>query len=626
MAKLFGIYNNRKSSKDVKVLLNSMFQAFSFGKSDFAVHQNFGVGHIKIPTKNSKGIAEDRDLIVCFSGQIFEYEPEIKILKRKGYAFERMTPEHFILNAYKQYGLDFIKNLNGVFVFVIFEKHTKKVLIVNDRYAMRPIYYYADKDKIIFASEIKAILQDSSIKREIMWNFWKDYFAYGYGLGEKTPFKNIYAPENGSIITFKDGELSIQRYWDYDQIQINHKRNEDETVKQGVEIIKNVILRQTNGLKQCMILLSGGYDSRCIAASVKKYTKINFSTYTTQLHPSGNLDVIYAKMISERLGIKNYILGQPSQIYKKYFIEHLAITDSLTAEHYWVMPLIADISHEAVNIDGICGDVLLGAGWFSISSIADYRKSNHRLARNLHFKMIDDSATDYSNIAYIFNDKFKSVLTSDDQSVFKELSKIPKIENKTKIFHLKNGSKNAITLLASNIIMRRFYSIYPYCDNEFVEFAFTIPPKMKVKNDIYLKILKKAYPDIMKIPSTNDPHTFLERTRGYMKRLGVHKALEFAVYANKLIKKMIKSKSRRHKNLADNPKDVDYLIDLIKVVKIPKYFNRKKILHQLNFYIEQGIDPSGFLIPILQFCIWHEELLKGNTKKYKPMLKSHNNE
>jgi asparagine synthase (glutamine-hydrolysing) len=615
MVKLFGFLDNRKNTKDGLSLLRDMFNSFEFGKSDYVVFEKFGLGHIKIPSMNRTGILEDKDFIVCFTGEIFDYKNINSKIK-----FE----EEFILRSYKNSGTEFIQNLNGTFVSIIYEKKSGKLLIVNDRHGMKPIYYHANRDKIVFGSEIKAIIQDNRIERKINWDFWSNFFSYNHTLRNDTPFIGIYSLPNASILEYSKGKTKIRKYWDYDKIKVNYERTEEETVQHGVQIIKNIIQRQTKDVKECNLLLSGGYDSRCIAAAIKKYTNVKINAYTIPKDNAGketykDNDVKYAKLVSKNLKINHKIIPAEKQFYEKYFIKFIKQQEGMGFENMWMMPLIKSLNTKYKNFDGLAGDVFLRAGYLSKPSFS-YSKdiTNRKMLKKLSDKELT-SLFDYylkkrslinpDSILPYFDLKIRKKASPDLKSLRKLAKNIIKQENGIKIFQAKYRTRNLICMQPNNLIIRRVYSRTPFLDNEFVEFAFSIPPNMKIKRDIYRQILEKSFPELMKISTTNQSRGFKSLFKEFLIKNDL-KVIRYAIGAICDILRIFHRKNESHNTLSDNPHDIRYLIKLAKITKMPQFIDKQLLLMNIESHVKNDKDPTYFLEPIMHFCVWHKEFMK----------------
>ena len=194
----------------------------------------------------------------------------------------------------------------------------------------------------------------------------------------------------------------------------------------------------------------------------------------------------------------------------------------------------------------------------------------------------------------------------------KELSAIPEVPYRIKIFHLRNATKNIHALISNDVISRKTDTIFPFCDNEYAEFALSIPPKMKVDN-IYFKILNRAFPDVMKVPTTNDPKNIKEKLHKSFYNLGLMPVLYTAKSLKKNFSKIFGSnhKSKSFRSFSKNPRDVLYLIKLARTMKMPKYVNNKLLLKRIDEHILHDYDPTYFLEPIMHFCIWYNKIYKG---------------
>jgi hypothetical protein len=145
---------------------------------------------------------------------------------------------------------------------------------------MKPLYYHYDQSSFVFASEVKAIIEDKKIEKEINWDGWRDFFSYGFLFGTKTLFKNVFALPKATILTLTTNEALFKTYWSYNQIRVDYESSEPSFVNKGEKLVRQAIERQTKDLEECIVLLSGGYDSRCIASCIKYFTDVNFETFT----------------------------------------------------------------------------------------------------------------------------------------------------------------------------------------------------------------------------------------------------------------------------------------------------------------------------------------------------------
>ena len=153
--------------------------------------------------------------IIVYNGEIYNYIELREELKKKGHRFETTSDTEVILHMYMEYGDNFINDLNGMFAFIIYDKNTNRLLIARDHFGIKPLYWYQDKQKIVFASEIKALLTHPEIIAEPDQKSIYEYLTFQFILGEPTMFRNIFKVLPGHYLTLNLSSWKITRikYW-----------------------------------------------------------------------------------------------------------------------------------------------------------------------------------------------------------------------------------------------------------------------------------------------------------------------------------------------------------------------------------------------------------------------------
>jgi len=145
---------------------------------------------------------EDRTICIFMYGKIYDYEREANELRGRGHQFTVGNDADFCLHSYEEYGRDFVSSLNGSFVLVIYDLKRRQVIIANDRYGFRPLYYATSGGKLLFASEVKAILEDRAFNKELNDETIADFFAFGEILGDKTFFSGVETLPAASVLDY----------------------------------------------------------------------------------------------------------------------------------------------------------------------------------------------------------------------------------------------------------------------------------------------------------------------------------------------------------------------------------------------------------------------------------------
>jgi len=282
MPGLVGIVDRKKASK---VLLENMINSIkheSWYKIDKFLKDKFALARVHLGILNPEPqpiFNEDKSLCIFMDGEIFDYEKEKEKIEQKGYKFYVNNDPEFCLHLYEEYGEKFVEKLNGSFVIIILDIKNQKLLIVNDRYGLRPLYYSQNNRKFLFASEVKAIIEDKEFKKEINDDAVAEFFTFGQLLGNKTFFKGINVFPPASVLVYKNGQIEIRRYWYFKFEEGRSSYDEEYYVNTLVKLFEKSVERRLKNGKKIGISLSGGLDSSCVAVSIPKERKKNNSYY-----------------------------------------------------------------------------------------------------------------------------------------------------------------------------------------------------------------------------------------------------------------------------------------------------------------------------------------------------------
>ena len=158
---------------------------------------------------------EDDSIQVVFNGEIYNYQTLRADLKLRGHRFRTRSDTEVLVHLYEEYGERLVEKLRGMFAFAVYDRPRRLVLLVRDRIGLKPLYYSRDAGKLVFGSEIKAILQYPEISREIDVEALEDYLAFGFIPGERTIFQSIrkLAPGHHLLIGPETMAASPKRYW-----------------------------------------------------------------------------------------------------------------------------------------------------------------------------------------------------------------------------------------------------------------------------------------------------------------------------------------------------------------------------------------------------------------------------
>lgn len=598
MAKICGIVDSKCTQKELKKLMYSFilslknappYQDSSITLAGISLGQlNLNQINVKQPFWN-----KEKNLVIIMAGKIFGNK-EKNDLK-------------FILDAYqksKQNKINFkkfVSNLNGIFAFAIYDKKDNKIIIVNDRFGYRPLFYYQEKSKLIFASEVKSILQDKTIKKNIDWKAWADFIYMGTIYGDNTFFKDIKALPPASMLTFQNKKLQIEEYWSPKAIKIDNHNNQDYFTNKGKELILQSIKRQTKGLKSADCFLTGGFDSRCIVMAIKDQSpNLKLKTYTTLKEGDNTKDKIFAKKVANYLNYPNTFTPLPDNLYQKYFLKTFHLTDGLLNEHLFLLPLIEKLDTDNVNFDGIIGDILLKGNF----------TNEHTLTPKKFFKLIFPKERD-KLVGRIFTPEIaKKIKRLIQKSLMDEINRLKDYPNYITLFFLFNEGRRKVALSSMCTTLTKKESYMPFLDNDLVEFALSIPVKTKVQSNLYVNILKKINKNCMNIESTHGKINQNNYSKKFIRLSfirNLRQRIYFIILSSPILMHII-------------PKFLPYKRYSSENMNFEKKIIKKMILN--NHFVKKSKHSFDFSSKIkFHFLLWYSMFFDANnTKEHNPNI------
>ena len=266
---------------------------------------NFSLGHVRLSIIDLSDRAkqpmfnEDRSLALIFNGEIYNFKELREKLINKGHKFFSESDSEVILHLYEDYGSNCLSELNGIFAFAILNIKKKELFLARDRIGVKPLYYYYDGKKIIFSSEIKAILEHP-IRRKINLDSFSHYFRLHYVPHPLTIFKDIYKLPPANYLLFKNNQIKIKQYWQVDDFE--NIGSEKEIIERIRYLAKDSVKGQLISDKPVGVFLSGGIDSTSVLGLVNELEHKQIKTFSVGFDFNSekyNFDFNMAKRISK---------------------------------------------------------------------------------------------------------------------------------------------------------------------------------------------------------------------------------------------------------------------------------------------------------------------------------------
>lgn len=275
MCGICGIYNldGRPVDRDLLGRMNNtMTHRGPDGQGTF-VDSNIGLGHRRLSIidlaagKQPMG-SEDGCIQVVFNGEIYNFLELKKELEKKGHRFRTKSDTETIIYGYKEWGEDFVEKLRGMFAIALWDDRRKKLLLIRDRIGKKPLYYYLNKDRLLFASEMKALLEDQSIPKEIDPDALDSYLSFGYVPSPLSIFKAIRKLPPAHLACYSPSGFSLRQYWHLNMESVSAPRSEIEALEELKSLFDEAVRLRLISDVPLGAFLSGGVDSSAVVASM----------------------------------------------------------------------------------------------------------------------------------------------------------------------------------------------------------------------------------------------------------------------------------------------------------------------------------------------------------------------
>ncbi len=601
MPGVLGIIPSRGSSRTaptIENMINSLKHSKEY-KVDQYKKESFAIARVHLGIFNPEPqpiFNEDKSLCIFMDGKIYGYKEKILELKQAGHKFKVNNEPEFCLHSYEEYGKKFVKELNGIFLIVIYDFKEESLLIANDRYGLIPHYYAVNNNRFLFAPEIKAIFQDKTFKKELNDEAIANFFAFMEPLGDKTFLKKVKILPPGSILIYEGKEIKTERYWNF-RYNSDYSITEEDFANRLVETFKRAVkIRIEDNYRYC-VSLSGGLDSRSIIAAIDSKKRKDIYAFT--FGPLDSDEVKIAKKVAEKSGTHFLHRDIPPNMIIDNAEENVWLSEGkANIGNSFIYPLHKSI-RDIVDVvfDGYELGVLLG-GQYSTRKVSGCRNRKALINRLIKRRIFSE-------------EKFKELFTVSYYPKVKEraLESFEKEFDKAKSDSLGNECDNfflstytSFSAPIGEVLTRDAIEVsFPTIDNDFIDIILKIPAKFRLNHRIYRKFLKKLSPELAKIPYNKtmvpvDAPLFLWKA-GMVYQIG-----------NERIKKLMRRPIKRSyvnfdEWLRVNKRWKDYFRDLLssKDALSREYFNQKYIEKLIREHEQNKKDNSQKLLYLATF-------------------------
>ena len=558
MCGFVGWYNDKENIKKYKKMIKKMNKSLKHRGPDdhqYDISDHLLLGHNRlsiIDLKNGVQPMKYKNYTIVYNGEIYNTNEIKKILIEKGYTFTTTSDTEVLLKGYICFKEKILNMIEGIYAFAIYNQ--EELFLARDRLGVKPLFYSHMGNDFLFASEIKAILKSKIVKPIIT----KDSLSQLLSLGpSRVPgsgiFKDIYELRPAHYLTYKDGQINIQRYWNVASKEFNDTF--EESVIKTRKLLTDSIKRQMVSDVPIACFLSGGLDSSIITAVVSKNYDDVLKTFSIDYEDNNKYFKGNAFQISED---KSFIDIMRKTFSTNHYFEIISqrklaklLKKSVVARDY---PGMADIDSSLywfskqikkevkVALSGECADEIFGGyPWFY----------NEKIRKRDNFPWIDSLDERNNLLKEELKDKLKlkDYVSKTYEDIIKE---IPEDSDEFKKLFYINMIMFMPTLLERKDRMTMMASLearVPFADTKLIEYLWNVPWEYKFYHNKEKGLLREAFKDIL-------PNEIFDRKKNPYPKTHHPKY-------TKIVSKMLRKRLKRKNNVIYKIFDKDKIRELI---------------------------------------------------------------
>ena len=627
MCGICGILHFEGSSQPVNEgLLRSMAEKIRHRGPDsdgiyLSPQKNLGFGFRRLaivdlsPAGNQPMCNEDGTVWIVFNGEIYNHAKLRPALEAAGHRYRSRSDTETLIHAYEEYGPQFVQKLEGMFAIAIWDSKKQKLFLFRDRIGIKPLYYTQANNRLVFASEIKAILEDPSIQRDVDETALSHYFTFIATPAPQTLFRGIRKLEAGHYLEVTlNGTLTNNEYWNvFQPVDGEDVNNEEYCARRILELLKESVEKRMMSDVPFGVFLSGGLDSSTNVALMSQLMTRPVDTFSVAIDGQNNFnEFAYARQIAKEFKTNHHeiVINDDDfiRLFPKVIYHHdEPLADPVSFPLYYVSKLARDNGTIVVQVgegsdEQFCGYTLykriirLQEQFRFIRSMPESIRSTSymKLSSLLKSFRVDylqnyiknflSNGESFLGGATAFDDGEKAKLLNPSAAqsgalVDESFRAVPGDDYSTKMIYweLKNRLPELLLMRVDKMTMATSVEArVPFLDHKLVEFSMKIPWQLKIKNGETKYILKKAVEGLI-------PRNII-----YRKKIG------FAGSGKNMLTKKILDYAKPYLFDYDDP-----------------YTDKKYIRGLVDEYERTGINYSTQIWSLINFKMWHKSWIAG---------------
>ncbi|NIM92797.1 MAG: asparagine synthase (glutamine-hydrolyzing) [Anaerolineales bacterium] len=303
---------------------------------------------------------EDQTIWLVYNGEIYNYQQLRRRLIDKGHIFTSESDSEVVIHAYEEYGDSCVEYFNGMFAFAVWDSRCHRLLLVRDRLGIKPLYYWNSGGQLVFGSELKAVIANPDVPREIDLIALDQFLTFEYIPAPRTIFKGVHKLMPGYQLVFQDGRITLEQYWDvhFERVSVNER----DCAEFLHELIYDAVQMRLVSDVPLGAFLSGGIDSSTVVACMSEAVSYPVRTFSIGFEDASYNELPYARKVAT-----HFRTDHTEEILKPdiaTLAEHLANQLDEPFADFSIFPtyLVSRLARQSVKVvlSGDGGDELFG--------------------------------------------------------------------------------------------------------------------------------------------------------------------------------------------------------------------------------------------------------------------------
>jgi len=523
MCGINGLFHFNRSHAVAEERVHVMRRAIEHrGPNDHGVYLdgNVGLGFNRLSIIDLAGghqpmCNEDGTVWIVFNGEIYNFEELRQDLLARGHQFRTRSDTETLVHLWEEYGERSVEKLRGMFGYAIWDSRQRVLFAARDRLGIKPLYYFQDRERFAFASEIKALLALPEAPREVDGNALAQYLRHRYVIGPDTMLRGIRKLQPGHSITVREGGTIVRRYWEMPLGRPREISEADALEEFGV-LMDETMRQHIVADVPLGAFLSGGLDSSSVVALMARIGVSDIKTFSIG-YDSPESELPYARIVADAFHTEHHELRLTATGFRDVLPKIVWYMDEPVGnEASLPLYLISEFAakHVTVALSGEGADEILG-GYDMYRVMLAYEKLNRVPLAGVMGKLLKRFGGPgkvqkygsmlglpieerYGGLSRVFpQERIPQMLLHAEMGespvpgIYRRSAGLPVLA-RMNFLDIETWLVDDLLVKADRMSMASSLELrVPFLDHKVVEFAFGLPSRLKIRGNVPKYLLKK---------------------------------------------------------------------------------------------------------------------------------------